>query len=294
MIIVPLILSGCGKPEVKCSSEEGIVLIGQIANEQAEKTLSENKFDDGSVMFDKAKIRATLDKIKITIENIRTSKEDPNSAKVFCEGDFKVTIPVDMLDAAEKGRALAKKPKLSQYAQGLGFDNSANNFNKKIEYSVQPTDDGKKVFAELENVTQLAGLLDEVVAATLLKPLLESKKAEQAAYEQQLLIEQATKEEQIKSEQVQQLAEQKKAHLEQAQADNALANQTINELWKIIPETTRQSLLAQQRAWVKKKEIDCKLEAAAKSIDPTERETARLTCDSNVTNERINMLRQQI
>lgn len=294
VFLIPLVLSGCGKPVAKCPSEEGIELIGQIVSEQAVKTLTEKKFDDGTFMFDKAKIRATLDEIQITIENIRTSKEDPNSTKVFCEGEIKLTIPADMFNAAEKGKDLLGGPKLSKYAEGLGFDSNANAFSKKIEYNVQPTDDGKKVFAELENVASIADLLDEVVATALLKPMIESRKAEQAAQEERLKVEQATQEEQLKAEQVQQLGEQKQANLGQAQADNALANQSINEVWKLLPENIRQPLLAQQRAWVKKKEIDCKLEAAGKSTDTMERETARLICDSNVTNARINELRQQL
>ena len=294
IVLIPLVLSGCGKPVAKCTSEEGIELVGQIVSEQAEKILAENKFDDGTFMFDKAKIRATLDKIQITIESIRTSKEDPSSTKVFCEGEIKLIIPADMLNSAEKGKELSGGPKLSKYAESLGFDSNANAFSKKIEYNVQPTDDGKKIFAELENVAPMADLLDEVVAAALLKPLLESRKAEQAAQEIRFKVGQAAQDEQLKAEQAQQLAEQKQANLGQAQADNALANQTINEVWKLLPENVRQLLLIQQRAWIKKKEIDCKLEAAGKSTDTMERETARLICDSNVTNARINELRQQL
>ena len=54
-----------------------------------------------------------------------------------------------------------------------------------------------------------------------------------------------------------------------------MANQAINELWKSLSDEDREILVGTQRAWIKKKDVDCKIEAAGRSTDPTEIETLR-------------------
>lgn len=281
LCLVPLLLSGCGeKVDASCSSEDAQTLVSQIITEEAEKVAGEQKSEDGSPLFNISKIRATLSEFKISIENIRTTKQDPNSTKKFCAGDVKIVVPAEVLSSADKARELAGVNSVSQYVQANGFENNANSLKKSIEYDVQPTDDKKKIYAELENAKLIAAVVSEITQSALLKPILDAKKSEadaQAKAQQQ--------------EQEKQVAVQKQAALEQAKADNALANQTITELWKSLSEENRKMLLDQQRAWIKKKEVDCRLEAASKTMDPVEKEVVRLNCDTNATNQRVNMLR---
>lgn len=281
LCLVPFLLGGCGeKVDASCSSEDAQTLVSQIITEEAEKVAGEQKSADGSPLFDISKIRATLSEFKISIENIRTTKQDPNSTKKFCAGDVKIVVPAEVLSSADKGRELAGVNSVSQYVQANGFENNANSLKKSIEYDVQPTDDKKKIYVELDNAKMLAAVVSEIAQSALLKPILEAKKSEadaQAKAQQQ--------------EQEKQMEVQKQAALEQAKADNALANQTITELWKSLSEENRKMLLDQQRAWIKKKEVDCRLEAASKTTDPVEKEIVRLNCDTNATNQRVNMLR---
>lgn len=48
----------------------------------------------------------------------------------------------------------------------------------------------------------------------------------------------------------------------------------------------RQRVLPMQRAWIKRKDAECKIEAANTSTDPTEREAARLQCQARFNNQR--------
>ena len=68
--------------------------------------------------------------------------------------------------------------------------------------------------------------------------------------------------------------------------------QTINEVWRAVPANIREQLLEMQRAWIRRKNADCRIESATVSTDPQEREAARLRCDTRVTNDRIRYLRQ--
>jgi len=83
------------------------------------------------------------------------------------------------------------------------------------------------------------------------------------------------------------LGEQRAANLASAKTDNQLAVQTIGATWQALAGATRQRLLPQQRAWIAKKNADCKVEAAAASIDPNDKEIARLNCDTRMTQERL-------
>lgn len=174
-------LSACDKQmsESNCSSETAYKLIGQTIIEAVEKQTASDKYSDmGIFIFDKAKIRASLNQLQIAVESVRTTKEDPNSSKKFCSATLKVTIPTSMLADADQGRELNDKTKISEAVRELNIDNSINVFTKKdFEYSVQPTDDGKELYVELESTIWIS-LLHDITWSALLKPKLEEQKAE--------------------------------------------------------------------------------------------------------------------
>lgn len=292
--ITAFAIIGCGKQKATCSGVDELSVVKKIVLDEAEKLVTKEKHDDGSSIFNAASARATISKITVAFEDIRTSKEDPNSTKVFCEGTIKIVVPSELLNTAEEGRKLANFGSVSALASTSSMEQSANSFTRSIEYSAQPTDDGKSVYAELTDATSIADFISEMTAASLLKPMLEAKNiaeakateaANQAAAAQQLQNEQ---------QQAQLRAEQQAADLSLAQEQNALTNQVINELWKSISEEDRNILLGSQRAWIKKKDVDCKIEAAGRSTDPTEIEIFRLNCDTSATKARIDEIRRNI
>lgn len=187
-LVASLILAGCDKLSTSssCSSESAHILIKQKLVEQVEKKVSEEKYSNtGEFIFDKAKIRAALDQLQITVESVRTTKEDPNSSKKFCSAVLKVTVPSSMLADANQAKEFENKPDISQSARTYDIENTANVFSKKdFEYSVQPTDDGKELYVESE-VTVWTAMLRDIVRSALLKPILEVQKANQLQQEQQ-------------------------------------------------------------------------------------------------------------
>lgn len=286
-IILFTALTGCGKPKATCSSPEGIELVGKIISDDAEKSLLDQKFIDGSPIFDAASVRATLSKTSIAVENIRTSKEDPNSTKIFCEGSIKITVPPELLSRAEEGRELSGLGTVTALASTNLLEQSANAFTKPIEYNIQPTDDGKKIFAQLTAAKPMGDFLGEIIGAAIIKPIIEANRIEQAKAAE---AERLQAEEQEKRQQ----AERVEVALNQARQENMLANQAIGDLWKNIPADERKLMLHAQRVWIKKKELDCKVESAAKSTDPSEKEIYRLNCDTEVTTARISEIRDNL
>ena len=287
-----LAVVGCGKQKSTCSGTDELDVLKTSVMDEAEQALTNEKHDDGSAVFNGASVRATLSKMSIAFENVRTAKEDPNSTKVFCEGSMKIVVPPEQLQSAEEGRKLAGFGTVAALASTSAMEQEANAFTKSIEYSAQPTDDGEKVYAELTDANSIAEFMSEMVGSSLLKPMLEARKLEEAKAAE--AADQAAETQRLQAEQQQQQlrAEQGAANLSVAQEQNTLANQAINELWKSLSDEDREILVGTQRAWIKKKDVDCKIEAAGRSTDPAEIETTRLNCDTAATKMRIEEIRR--
>ena len=112
--------------------------------------------------------------------------------------------------------------------------------------------------------------------------------------EQQALTEQQASEQRAAAEQQAARAQSVQADLEGAKAEHDLAEQSINQAWKLLSDATRQRLLPVQRAWIKKKTADCLLEAAAATTDPVGKESARLKCETKLTQDRYIWIKQYL
>lgn len=275
-------LSGCNKADVGCSSPDATKVVTDLVKQSLQKStpdkIGEARADAG---ISHSKIRAAIAQLGIFIEDIRTSKEDPNSSKKFCEATLKLRFPVEVINQADEARSSLQLGSVTQLADSSQVDQEANSFTADFEYDVQPTDEGDKVFGEIQTDTPILSFASEVLASSLLRAAIQqSAIATQQAQQAQQAQENAA------------LAEQAAANLNSAKTDNQLASQTILAVWRSIPDAARKSLLPQQRAWSRKKDADCKVEAASASTDPNQMEIARLTCDTRVTQERTSELQQ--
>jgi uncharacterized protein YecT (DUF1311 family) len=265
---------------VGCTAESAQAPVVEIVREQLEKSISAKvRGDDGARTVSLSKIRAAIGQLVIAIDDIRTSKEDPNSTKRFCTGTLKVRFATDALADADRTRETAGLNTVSALADAADVERHADSFTTAIEFNVQPTDDGEKVFAETESGNNMFDFAAEVLASGLLRASTENNQREQAQAQAQQTAEQTVA-----------LGEQRAANLASAKTDNQLAVQTIGATWQALAAATRQRLLPQQRAWIAKKSADCKVEAASASIDLNDKEIARLNCDTRITQERLTWL----
>lgn len=282
-IAAATLVSGCNQaPAITCASDDSKSVISSIVTDAIAKSawaqLEDTASETGTT---EAKVRATVNQIKVQIEDIRTTKEDPNSTKRFCEGTMKVVVPLSVLTDAESARRAMDVSELKVLLEQVGLERSADTLSRQVNFSVQPTDDGKKIYGEVEAFDTQLEALGELVASHLVRPqvdaMLKAEAMEAQALQQQ--IEAAS-------------AAQNQADLELASAENKLATQTINELWRNLPEEIQTDLLPVQRAWIKKKTADCNIKAAEASTDPVLKEAARLRCDTEVTRVRSSQLRE--
>lgn len=275
-------IAGCQSQPVACTAESAADPVIGIVKEQLERKIAaEVRGDDGGRRVSLSKIRAAIGQLAISLEDIRTSKEDPNSTKRFCAATLKLRFPGDVLDDADKAREATGLRSVSDLADDGDVDRAADSFTTAIDFNVQPTDDGSKVFAETESGNNMFAFAAEVLTSSLMRGALEDARRERLQGEAS-----------ADAQQTAALTEQRNANLASARVDNQIALQFINATWKALSGDTRRQLLPAQRAWIRKKDADCRVESSQVSTEPTEVEAARVACDTRVTQERANALVQ--
>jgi hypothetical protein len=275
-------LSACNKAGVTCGSEDAHAVVVDIVKGEVRKRAAESGEDkENGAKLSLSKIRAAVEQLRITLADVRTTREDPNSSKRFCSATLRVVLPASLIEEADRAREVAEMPSISSTADNLNIEHSADTFEVDVEYEVQPTDDGDRLFAEVEGLESFSAFLGESVAWAMSRTRLEDGQREAQALE-------ATQAAAMSVAR----AEGQKLSLESAQAESALANQSINALWRDLGSATRKELLEAQRSWGRKKDADCRLEGAAASVVPAEAEASRLNCDARITRDRYAYLSQ--
>jgi uncharacterized protein YecT (DUF1311 family) len=277
-----LILSSCNKiGAVECNNTDGQAVISSLLSDQIiQATRDQLGTATSEPLTNDAKIRATVAQIKILIEDIRTTKKDEASTKRGCAATVKLVLPLNMIADAEKFHTNNQLQSISSLTDAVGLQRSADSYTHQLSYSVQPTDDKKKVYGEVEAFGPVANALGEIIAAHMVLPMQEASQQSEAtaAAAQQALLDQQTK-------------AQSQADLELATAENKLAIQAYSEVWKSLPDTVRAQNVEIQRAWAKKKTADCNIRAAETSTDPLIKEAARLRCETEQTQGRVEELK---
>ena len=277
-----LILASCNRiGAVECNNTDGQAVIASLLSDQIIQGTREQL---GTAVSDpqtnEAKIKATVAQIKILIEDIRTTKKDEASTKRGCAATVKLVLPLNMIADAERFHTNNQLQSISSLTDSVGLQRSADSYTHQLTYSVQPTDDKKKVYGEVEAFGPVANALGEIIAAHMVLPMIEANQQSEAtaAAAQQALLDQQTQ-------------AQSQADLELATAENKLAVQAYAEVWKSLPDTVRAQNVEIQRAWAKKNTADCNIRAAETSTDPLIKEAARLRCETEQTQGRVEELK---
>ena len=192
LILLSLSLTGCFSKDVECGDETAKSIIHDLISDVAKAGLSGEKDAGGVSLFESAKISAYLAKYTSTLSSVRTEKVDPESTKKFCAADIKFSVPADTLSEADKMRKELNLNSMSQLADQLNLKLDANAITAPITYSVQPTDDGKQVFAKVDNPDSMGKWLHELTSSILVKPIVEKRRADAVAAQRQQQLQQAS------------------------------------------------------------------------------------------------------
>ena len=266
-------------PSTGCSGNDAVAVTLDIVKDEIIRRASEDVEEVPGLS--KAKVRATIHQLKLSLVDVRTTKDDPDSTKQFCAGRIKLVAPPEMIQDANDARQIAGYNSVAEMAESANVEANANSFLADVDFNVQPTDDGEKTYAELENANGALGFFSELVRSHLVKSVLADAKAEQdrIAAEQHAAEEAAAREEQS-------------AELDQAKAENKVAIERINAIWGAIPTGPRTAFTEAQKAWIRKKDAACRIEAASNATTEAEMTIARLKCDTREQSNRATELRQ--
>lgn len=277
---IAALLSGCGVAGADCASEASQEVILSILREQVGKAAEADlEAEDGTRLAGSSRIRATVAELEMTLEDIRTTKKDPDSTKRFCAGTARIVAPLTMIQDADQTRKLLDMGDVDSLFEQAGLKRSADALSFDIEYSVQPTDKRDKIYGEVDGAGFQLTALGQLVGAHLARREIEGATQAKAAQDAAAAAETAR-----------QVQAAQQADLDLSAAENKLAAQKINALWRALPDDTRSQLLELQRAWVRKKAADCDIEAAGASAEAVPREAARLRCDTRMTLARFDEL----
>src|SRR5579872_4006816 len=111
-------LTGFGKrAEIQCSSSDAMSTTIDVLKKGLEKdTESKTSSVENAGAVSKSSIRAAIAQLVFTFEDVRTTRQDPNSTKRFCEGTLKIRFPAEDLSNADEARSAAGLGTVTQLA----------------------------------------------------------------------------------------------------------------------------------------------------------------------------------
>ena len=281
-------LGACdSKIEVECGGEATISAFEDMLRKSLEDSVRNQLDSEGSIDgYDSAKLRSGTKQIKVSLEDVRTIKDDPDSSRKFCSARIQLALPKNVIEAADTTRALADLDDVKKLAHRNRIERSGNKYGQELEYSIQPTDDGKKIIAETDDDSSLFSFLTELFGSYLL-----SEEVRNRAIEADKLAAEEAREVKMAEEEADgAIKEQAAANLNEAKVANRMAVERVNAVWSSIPKGTKARLLDLQRAWIRKTTAQCKVEASGTSELSADREASRLRCEARAQMERAQQL----
>lgn len=264
-----------------CSSTAAVNTTASLVKDQIQKSAIAYARSTPDVPVQDAELRAAVNLLKVDLLSIRTTKVDPNSTKRYCEAQARVVAPLNVIADADRVRSLKNAVSVNDAASAASVERGADTFTFNLSYDVQPTDDRTQIYAESDTIGGQAPFFAAVLVDYVEKPRVE---AAMVAFQQQQQAQQQAQ------AQLAQQAEQQA--LDEAKTENTLSLQSINAAWTSIDPSTRGQIVDAQRAWIKEKTANCRLQAAAASTDPLQVETARVKCDTTANQQREEWLKQ--
>ena len=184
-----LVLTGCdrlgiGNPfsenEVSCGSEEVKGILIQLVRDRTEgetvKTFDDDDFKEQAFAdIGIAHIRNIVERLGIGIDEVRTTEKTASSGKLKCEATLRLEIPEDVVGyAAAANRAIGGSNKKTPDFFERHYRKEGAYYIKTIAYSVQQTDDKRKIFAELNQADDVIRPVSELVSMALMKEPLDT------------------------------------------------------------------------------------------------------------------------
>ncbi len=284
-----LVVTGCdglpfGSTQTECGSEDAQKLIDDLLKEELEFSI-QNQLDAQKELgsYDATELENAVKRIKIALSDVRTSRDDPDSDRFACRATLSLELPDQVESKANEVRSMAEMGTVRELANRYKMKRSGGTYSTDFDYFIQPTDDGKKLFAEMDDDAPALAFLGEVLASYLLADeIREEKIAEDMAMaeEERAVREAEMAEKQMEAEMDAAFRAEGDAALNSAKVQRDLASDRINAVWMAMPDGARRDLDKLHSAWVKEMKARCASEAAGTDTRAAMRQSRELQCQT--------------
>ncbi|WP_118817582.1 DUF1311 domain-containing protein [Neisseria lactamica] len=297
-----LVLTGCdrlgiGNPfsenEVSCGSEEVKGILIQLVRDRTEgetvKTFDDDDFKEQAFAdIGIAHIRNMVERLGIGIDEVRTTEKTASSGKLKCEATLRLEIPEDVVGyAAAANRAIGGSNKKTPDFFERHYRKEGAYYIKTIAYSVQQTDDKRKIFAELNQADDVIRPVSELVSMALMKEPLDTARkmneeleAAEAEAQEARAAEEAAAQEALGQE-------QEAARVSEWEERYQLARSEFEQFWKGLPPAVQNKLQASQKTWKSGTDKICASKAKAEGETPNGIKISELVCRTAETEARL-------
>lgn len=329
-----LLLSGClGNDKLTCSNPDGTQLVQEIIIDGVEKSLIQHFAEFNISNNNPEKFRSNIKNLQFNIIDIRIAKEDPNSTKIFCQASVEIVFPKDTVTRFDKiikenSEAFDNQKSFAEMIQAkhkhLSPTDKPNAFATDVYYNLQPSDNGEKIFAEVENHQELTKQLQPAVFLSIINPekikelielmaelkefasnfdnafgneklnpsILDSSTGDQIALNTSEIEEQLQQEIDESLSNLEHGEENTLNDLESAKTAFHQAHEQLNTAWNQLSSDVKDSIRDEQRNYNAEREETCRMQAESIANDNVEREYRQLTCETESILERIAYLQQ--
>ena len=228
-------------------------------------------------------IRASINQLKMNLDHIRTSQDDPQSTKNFCKGTLTVMIPSKVIQNADVTREYNGEFDVQEDAYQQDIELEANKVSYEMEYSVQPTDDGEVIFVEPQNGEDLAMFLAYVLIDADQKNHVKGKKVAEAKQEAKKVSEAQSAADKAAAAAASAMAATA-AEQAKVKAEMDYKRSEFNKMWGRASKEAQDSITYDQKDWVEWRDEVCVEEA--RTAEPARQEIVRMKCITRLLSDR--------
>ena len=282
LLIATSAFGGCTRANLDCSSESAKSALLESARKDIGGKVSSNlkdldELNTSGVSFGKTMISQMVDKFDLELADVSELWANAEGDGKSCRGTLTVTVDANQIKRAGDARSVLDMITIADLAtqSAIEFDGHSR-LTQDIDFSLNLADNGNKVRADVGASFTIFDAVAEITAYNLLSAAIIKNKRDEELQEKEAE------------------GEQQRAAIALARAENRMAVKAIGEVWSSLLPETRTQLVGLQKAWIRKKNADCRVEAFETSEDKTNVEVNQLKCDTRTQLERLEWLRRYV
>ena len=300
LMLAPLALGACAPvaETAACGSDEAKSVIDELFKEELQYAI-QNELDKQKELgsYDATELDNAVERLRVSLADVRTSQDDPNSNRFSCRATIQLDIPNEVERKANESLAMAELDNVKALGNRYKMTREGGQFTTDFDYFIQPTDDGSKLLAEMDDDSAVLSFMSEVLAFYLLSDEIREEKIaeDQAEAEEKAKIREEERKKKAMEDEIESAFQQEAdAALNAAQIERKLASDRISAVWLAMPQAAQDSLEVRHSAWVQQMKARCATQSAGTDKREEMREARELQCQTKEVRTCANTLERNL